>query len=309
MITIGQLADYAGVTIKAVRHYHQRGLLAEPPRDSSGYRRYSAQHAIDLVKIKTLAEAGVPLARINELLAADPDRFAAAIAEIDRNLAERAEEIVRTRKRIAQLSAGDRLFVSAEVADYLDRLHELGVSQRTVQMERDLWILMQSVSPEQAAIWIADKRDAIGDPEFRAIYLEYDAAFDWSPDDPRLPALADRTERWMASRYGRSEGKPRLGPGPGHRPAGQPRRPACPRRPGTGSPRSPGKQAGTSPSVVDDVVNGSRGEAREPDLGRSARAPPPGPLPPASPAGIPVRTGSPSRPAGLAVPRFRFPRR
>jgi hypothetical protein len=64
MITIGQLAKYAGVTIKAVRHYHQRGLLEEPPRDSSGYRRYSAKHAIALVKIKTLVDAGVPLARI-----------------------------------------------------------------------------------------------------------------------------------------------------------------------------------------------------------------------------------------------------
>ena len=148
MITIGQLAGFAGVTIKAVRHYHQRGLLAEPPRDSSGYRRYSAEHAIDLVKIKTLAEAGVPLARITELLAADPGRFAAAIAEIDRNLAERAEELLRARERIAQLSAGDRLFVSAEVADFLDRLHELGVSPRSVQMERDIWILLPSVSPE-----------------------------------------------------------------------------------------------------------------------------------------------------------------
>src|SRR5438128_12406039 len=83
MITIGQLAAYAGVTVKAVRHYHQRGLLAEPPRDSSGYRRYSAEHAIDLIKIKTLAEAGVPLARIQELLAADTDDFATAMAEID----------------------------------------------------------------------------------------------------------------------------------------------------------------------------------------------------------------------------------
>ncbi len=200
MITIGQLADYAGVTIKAVRHYHKRGLLEEPPRDSSGYRRYSAEHAIDLVKIKTLAEAGVPLARIRELLTADPDRFAAAIADIDRNLQERAEELRRTRERIAQLSAGDRLFVSAEVADYLDQLHKLGVSPRTVQMERDGWILMQSVAPQQAAIWIADKRDAMDDPEFRAIYLEYDAAFDWSPEDPRLYALAERTERWMADR-------------------------------------------------------------------------------------------------------------
>jgi DNA-binding transcriptional MerR regulator len=209
MITIGQLADYAGVTIKAVRHYHQRGLLEEPPRDSSGYRRYSAEHAIDLVKIKTLAEAGVPLARIKELLTADPDRFVTAIAEIDHNLQERAEELLRTRERIARLNAGDRLFVSAEVADYLDRLHELGVSQRTVQMERDIWILLQSVTPKEAAVWIADKRDAIGNPEFRAIYVEYDAAFDWSPDDPRLYALADRAARWIADRHGTFEGAER----------------------------------------------------------------------------------------------------
>jgi DNA-binding transcriptional MerR regulator len=209
MITIGQLADYAGVTIKAVRHYHQRGLLEEPPRDSSGYRRYSAGHAIDLVKIKTLAEAGVPLARIKELLTADPDRFVTAIAEIDHNLQERAEELLRTRERIARLNAGDRLFVSAEVADYLDRLHELGVSQRTVQMERDIWILLQSVTPKEAAVWIADKRDAIGNPEFRAIYVEYDAAFDWSPDDPRLYALADRAARWIADRHGTFEGAER----------------------------------------------------------------------------------------------------
>jgi len=206
VITIGQLAAYAGVTIKAVRHYHQRGLLAEPPRDASGYRRYGAQHAIQLVKVKTLAEAGVPLARIKELLAADPDRFAAAIAEIDRNLQKRSEEILRTRERIARLSAGDRLFVSVEVTDYLDRLHKLGVSQRTVQMERDLWILMQSVSPKEAASWIADKRDALGDPEFCALYREYDAAFDWSPSDPRLSDLADRTQRWIANRHRRFEG-------------------------------------------------------------------------------------------------------
>jgi DNA-binding transcriptional MerR regulator len=208
MITIGQLAAYAGVTIKAVRHYHHRGLLAEPQRDSSGYRRYGANHAIDLIKIKTLAEAGVPLARIKELLAADPERFAAAISEIDRNLRERARELRRTRQRIGRLDSGERLFVSDEVADYLERLQELGVSQRTVQMERDLWILLQSVSPKEAAIWLADKRGAIGDPEFCALYLEYDAAFDWSPDDPRLDGLADRSERWLAKRRRPLKGGP-----------------------------------------------------------------------------------------------------
>jgi DNA-binding transcriptional MerR regulator len=215
MITIGQLAAYAGVTIKAVRHYHKRGLLDEPPRDSSGYRRYTAQHAIDLVKIKTLAEAGVPLARIKELFTAEPDQFGAAMAEIDRNLQVRARELRRTRERIARLGAGDRLFVTADVADYLERLRELGVSERSVEMERNGWILLQSASPKAAAVWFADKLDAIGDPEFVAIYLEYDAAFAWPADDPRLEALAERSEQWFVRRgVGLANGKqPAADPG------------------------------------------------------------------------------------------------
>jgi len=200
LITIGQLAAYAGVTIKAVRHYHKRGLLEEPSRDSSGYRRYSADHAIELIKIKTLAEAGVPLSRIKELLAVDPKRFAAAIGEIDRNLQAKAAELQRTRRRIAGLSGGDRLFVSAEVADFLERLLEMGVSRSSVNMEREGWILMQAVSPKEAAFWIAQKRAALADNEFRAIYLACDAALNWKRDDPRFYRLAARMERWLARR-------------------------------------------------------------------------------------------------------------
>ncbi|MFC6534519.1 MerR family transcriptional regulator [Nonomuraea rubra] len=112
MFTIGRLADYAGVTTKAIRHYHERGLLAEPGRDSSGYRRYTAQHAIDLVKIRTLAHAGVPLTRIKDLLDADPDTLTAAIAEIDHDLEDRIARLRRTREQLAELRGGDRLFVS-----------------------------------------------------------------------------------------------------------------------------------------------------------------------------------------------------
>ncbi|WP_030522707.1 MerR family transcriptional regulator [Nocardia rhamnosiphila] len=202
MITIGQLARYAGVTTKAVRVYHERGLLPEPPRDSSGYRRYRAEDAVELVRIRTLAQAGVPLARIKELLAAGPGEFAAALAEIDAGLAERAAEIRRTRARLTELDRGDRLFVSAEVAGYLDRLRRLGASERAVRMERDIWILLHSVAPAQAADWVADKLDALDDPEFGALYLEHDAAFDMSPADPRLPDLARRTVRWLAGRDG-----------------------------------------------------------------------------------------------------------
>ncbi|WP_327003650.1 MerR family transcriptional regulator [Dactylosporangium sp. NBC_01737] len=205
LLTIGQLADYAGVTIKAVRHYHARGLLPEPPRDASGYRRYNARHAIQLVKVKTLADAGVPLARVKELLTAGAEEFAAAIAEIDRDLRRQAEKIRRSRDRIAQLRNGDRLFVAAEVATYLERLQGLGISERTVHLERDLWLLLHAVSPKDADGWIADKLDALDDPEFQAIYLAYDAAFDLPPDDPGLPALAARARRWYTMRYQATE--------------------------------------------------------------------------------------------------------
>ena len=84
MLTIGQLATYAGVTVRAVRHYHVKGLLPEPERDSSGYRRYGAAAVVELIKIRTLADAGVPLALVRELLVADDAEFNAAVADIDR---------------------------------------------------------------------------------------------------------------------------------------------------------------------------------------------------------------------------------
>ena len=55
MLTIGQLASYAGVTIRAVRHYHHIGLLPEPERDASGYRTYDAAAVVRLIRIRTLA--------------------------------------------------------------------------------------------------------------------------------------------------------------------------------------------------------------------------------------------------------------
>ncbi|WP_433579187.1 MerR family transcriptional regulator [Nocardia brasiliensis] len=208
MITIGRLADFAGVSTKAIRHYHERGLLPEPDRDSSGYRRYTAQDAIDLVKIRTLAEAGVPLARVKNLLDTDPETLAAAIAEIDRDVRKRMTQLRRTRERLAQLRGGDRLFVSPEVADFLDELRELGASARQIQLERDGWILLQTASPADAAFWLAEKRELLAVPEFRALYLAHDAAFHWSPDDPRLPALAERSRTWFTTYHSRSESRP-----------------------------------------------------------------------------------------------------
>ena len=73
MLTISQLAAYASVTVRAVRHYHKIGLLPEPQRNDSGYRTYDAAAVVRLIRINTLARSGVPLARVHELLDASEE--------------------------------------------------------------------------------------------------------------------------------------------------------------------------------------------------------------------------------------------
>ena len=103
--------------MRAVRHYHQRGLLPEPERDASGYRRYGAQAVVDLIRIKTLADAGVPLARIQDAAGRRPEQFARRIAQIDQALRQRIRDLEQQRRRIAELAAGDRLFLPDEVVE------------------------------------------------------------------------------------------------------------------------------------------------------------------------------------------------
>jgi DNA-binding transcriptional MerR regulator len=125
MLTISELARFVGVTARAIRHYHAKGLLPEPARDASGYRRYDTKAVVDLIRIKALADAGVPLARVHELMAADPDEFAEAVHEIEKDINARIRELQAHRKRIAQLAAGETLVLPAEVVAYLDRLRAL----------------------------------------------------------------------------------------------------------------------------------------------------------------------------------------
>jgi DNA-binding transcriptional MerR regulator len=192
MLTIGQLAAYVGVTVRAVRHYHAKGLLPEPERDHSGYRRYDAASVVELIRIRTLAEAGVPLSRVKELLAADDGAFEAAITDIDRRLRAEIRERERTRQRVARLAAGDSLALPAQAVAYLRGLRELGISERMIEGERDAWIVVAAQLPERMETFIRGKRDQVADPTVVDFYRDLDDVLDWQPGDARLPALADR---------------------------------------------------------------------------------------------------------------------
>lgn len=200
MLTIGQLAGYVGVTAKTIRVYHAKGLLPEPPRDASGYRRYSAADAVELIKIRTLAEAGVPLARIRELRAGDD--LASALQRIDEDLAARIRGLQDTRVRLRQLADGRLSALPADVVEFLSRLPGLGFSERWVALQNDLWLLVFATHPETARTNFRDQAAMLDDPELLAIVLEYDGVHDVLPDDPRVDALADQLIAATHARYG-----------------------------------------------------------------------------------------------------------
>ena len=210
MLTISQLAAYAGVTVGAVRHYHHIGLLPEPERDASGYRRYGAMAVVSLIKIRTLANAGVPLSQIAELLQADAAAFAEAVRRIDDQLRDEVERLETSRKQIAQLAAGDSLLVPPEVGCYLDRLRQIGASERVVEGERDGWILLAARWPDQIREWMPDKLAQLEDPRLVRLYRVLSEVFesDEGSDDPRLVEAVDILADLLEQAYAAAADQP-----------------------------------------------------------------------------------------------------
>lgn len=210
MLTIGQLAAYAGVTVRAVRHYHQIGLLPEPERDASGYRRYGAKAVVSLIKIRTLANAGVPLSQIGQMLEADASTFAETVQRIDSHLRDEIERLETSRKQIAQLAAGDSLALPPEVTSYLDRLREIGVSERMVAAERDAWILVAARWPDHIREVMLAKHAQLDDPQLVRLYRLGSQLLESNDvsDDPRLEEIADIMTGLAEQAYASAETNP-----------------------------------------------------------------------------------------------------
>ncbi|MEV0949644.1 MerR family transcriptional regulator [Promicromonospora sp. NPDC050249] len=195
MLTIGQVASYAGVTVRTVRHYHQIGLLPEPERDRSGYRSYDVAAVVRLIRIRTLADAGVPLARVQQLLDAAPEEFADAVEEIDQGLRAEMRRLRENRRRIARLAAGESLALPQSVLDYLRRLRGLGLDEQYIELERDAWIMVAARAPDQIDAVIAMKQRELDDPDTVKLYLLINEGVHWSADDPRIVEIVDVLER------------------------------------------------------------------------------------------------------------------
>lgn len=188
-ITIGQAAAFAGVTIKTVRHYHKLGLVDEPDRDGSGYRRYGSDDLLRLVQVRTLAAAGVPLAEIGTLLDADAERFAVALTDVEQQLTDRIEDLIARRDTLHRL-ADDRALLPDRACAALDRMRELDLSPDYVAGQREALVLFRALVPEGFDSFVTQLEHRLDDPEFVDLTKRSWEALSWDPDDPRIEELA-----------------------------------------------------------------------------------------------------------------------
>lgn len=101
-ITIGEVANLAGVPTATVRYYERRGLIAPAPRTRAGYRQYGPAAAERLRFIKRAQQLGFSLEEIQDLLELRVDDPESCLA-VERRTREKVDQVRQKIRELRQL--------------------------------------------------------------------------------------------------------------------------------------------------------------------------------------------------------------
>jgi DNA-binding transcriptional MerR regulator len=106
-LLIGDVAERTGLSAPTIRYYESIGLLAAPPRSSTGYRRYTNTTVQELRFIKKAQSLGFSLDEIREILTLSRagDTPCSHVLDLSRRhlqaLDERIRQLTRFRDQLA----------------------------------------------------------------------------------------------------------------------------------------------------------------------------------------------------------------
>jgi DNA-binding transcriptional MerR regulator len=187
LLRIGEVARASGLTVRALHHYDEIGLLVPSARSEAGYRLYSDADVRRLYRILALREMGFPLEEIAATLVREGEDPRPAV----RRHLERIDEQLRL---AAQLRA--RL---THILDVLDRSDEPSGDQFIDAIEV-MTRMERYYTPEQLEA-LGRRADALGEDgmqraqdEWTALIAEVEAErlAGTDPADPRLDPLVER---------------------------------------------------------------------------------------------------------------------
>lgn len=129
-LLIGQVASQAGVGVETVRFYEREGLISQPSRMASGYRRYDIDAVTRLQFIRRAKDLGFTLKEIASLLSlrhdptstnADVKREAERkIADIDARI-RTLQRMKRALRKLADACPGHGPSSECPILEALDR--------------------------------------------------------------------------------------------------------------------------------------------------------------------------------------------
>lgn len=160
------LADLAGVTVRTLRHYHQTGLLPEPPRRANGYREYTVHDLIRVLRIRRLAALGIALERMPDLLDDDTSDIGTTLEALDAELASQIARLSAQRTVIAQLRAhGSAPDLPPELAPFLAVFAAAPLPPDALRQDRDQAILIAHLAGEAGMPHLAGFYERISAPD------------------------------------------------------------------------------------------------------------------------------------------------
>ncbi|MGW7430977.1 MerR family transcriptional regulator [Streptomyces sp. NPDC054861] len=200
-VKIGDAAAFAGTTPRAIRHYHEIGLLPEPERGGDDRRRYGYDDMIRLLWIRTMAEAGIALDDIRDAFAdtasagADSeDGIAVVLERLEETLVAQEAELRRKRTAVRRMRAeGSRKGLLSElVTGRLENLPEGSLRQADLD---SLLVTERIFGPLGAAVQATRFVALATHPDLREESDRVDAAEEAlddtiAVDDPRVARVA-----------------------------------------------------------------------------------------------------------------------
>jgi DNA-binding transcriptional MerR regulator len=167
---VTKVAEVVGLTPRAVRYYHSIGLVPEPPRDVSGYRRYGGKEVIELVRVARLRALGMPLPQIAQRVsAADSDdlSLADALGALADELDAEINRMVASRDRLRELARSETFDQPVKtLTQALQDQGVLGPADHLRTSEQWVAALLDAVHPEGMPGVLAEAKRLFGDSAF-----------------------------------------------------------------------------------------------------------------------------------------------
>ncbi|MBM7790534.1 helix-turn-helix domain-containing protein [Tenggerimyces flavus] len=199
-LRIGEVARIAGTTTRAIRHYHQVGLLPEPERKDNGYRTYSVRELVQLLRVRRFVELGLALDEIRDVLASPETELPDVLEELDAELA-RQETAIRDRRALLaamRTTHADEPTLTADLAGVLRELAAVAPGHPGLARERDALQLLTSLAPDRAGEVAEFYRTLLSDSSSASRMVELGDRIERLPNDasdaelkPLAQALVD----------------------------------------------------------------------------------------------------------------------